>query len=74
MSYNPAENAVLLCTRMANIENSAYDLYIIPKDSDSQNPETPESKRSSGVTAIWVARNRFAVLDRSHLVIRYLKL
>ncbi|PSN39046.1 Coatomer subunit alpha [Blattella germanica] len=66
MSYNPAENAVLLCTRMTNIENSAYDLYGIPKDSDSQNPESPEGKRSSGVTAIWVARNRFAVLDRAH--------
>jgi len=68
MSYNPAENAVLLCTRTSNVENSSYDLYSIPKDSDSQNPESPESKRSSGVTAIWVARNRFAVLDRTHSV------
>jgi coatomer protein complex subunit alpha (xenin) len=50
------------------VENSSYDLYSIPKDSDSQNPESPESKRSSGVTAIWVARNRFAVLDRTHSV------
>ena len=68
MSYNPAENAVLLCTRTSNVENSSYDLYSIPKDSDSQNPDSPESKRSSGVTAIWVARNRFAVLDRTHSV------
>ncbi|GFG36116.1 hypothetical protein Cfor_03758 [Coptotermes formosanus] len=74
MSYNPAENAVLLCTRTSNVENSSYDLYSIPKDSDSQNPESPESKRSSGVTAIWVARNRFAVLDRTHsLMIKNLK-
>ncbi|XP_069693952.1 coatomer subunit alpha-like isoform X2 [Periplaneta americana] len=74
MSYNPAENAVLLCTRTSNVENSSYDLYGIPKDSDSQNPESPESKRSSGVTAIWVARNRFAVLDRTHsLMIKNLK-
>ena len=28
----------------------------------------PEGKRSSGLTAIWVARNRFAVLDRTHAV------
>ena len=68
MSYNPAENAVLLCTRSANQENSIYDLYAIPKDSDGQNPDAPEGKRSSGITAIWVARNRFAVLDRSHSV------
>ncbi|PNF39948.1 Coatomer subunit alpha [Cryptotermes secundus] len=74
MSYNPAENSVLLCTRTSNVENSSYDLYGIPKDSDSQNPESPESKRSSGVTAIWVARNRFAVLDRTHsLMIKNLK-
>ena len=67
MSYNPAENAVLLCTvsthtrvrtpfespfcldlrfhttsvpqRATNLENSTYDLYSIPKESDSQNPD-----------------------------------
>lgn len=75
MSYNPAENAVLLCTvsqvwlrnvlknflqgcewqfceilsqniffpsflqRASNLENSTYDLYTIPKDADSQNPD-----------------------------------
>lgn len=68
MSYNPAENAVLLCTRASNLENSTYDLYAIPKESDGQSPDAPEGKRSSGVTAVWVARNRFAVLDRSHTV------
>lgn len=67
MSYNQAENAVLICTRSAsNIENSTYDLYIIPKDGDSNTD--PETKRASGVTAIWVARNRFAVLDRGYSV------
>ncbi|XP_032833195.1 coatomer subunit alpha [Petromyzon marinus] len=69
MSYNPAENAVLLCTRASNLENSTYDLYSIPKDSDSQNPDAPEGKRSSGLTAVWVARNRFAVLDRMHSIL-----
>ncbi len=74
MSYNPAENAVILCTRTSNLENSVYDLYAIPKDSDSANPDAPEGKRSSGLTGVWVARNRFAVLDRSHsLVIKNLK-
>uniref|UniRef100_V9K9W5 Coatomer subunit alpha n=1 Tax=Callorhinchus milii TaxID=7868 RepID=V9K9W5_CALMI len=69
MSYNPAENGVLLCTRASNLENSTYDLYTIPKDSDSQNPDAPEGKRSSGLTAVWVARNRFAVLDRMHSIL-----
>uniref|UniRef100_A0ACB8G8D4 Uncharacterized protein n=1 Tax=Sphaerodactylus townsendi TaxID=933632 RepID=A0ACB8G8D4_9SAUR len=144
MSYNPAENTVLLCTRASNLENSTYDLYTIPKDADSQNPDairsvdefwwrveragirlssthngrfmgfssagrvllvvcslllpqpqeiseklvlgimglswsecpwamdipwSPEGKRSSGLTAVWVARNRFAVLDRMHSIL-----
>uniref|UniRef100_UPI00398F0CAA coatomer subunit alpha n=1 Tax=Pristiophorus japonicus TaxID=55135 RepID=UPI00398F0CAA len=69
MSYNPAENSVLLCTRASNLENSTYDLYSIPKDSDTQNPDAPEGKRSSGLTAVWVARNRFAVLDRMHSIL-----
>lgn len=74
MSYNPAENAVLICTRTSNVDNSTYDLYAIPKNSDSQNPDAPEGKRSAGLTAVWVARNRFAVLDRTHsIVIKNLK-
>ncbi|XP_069119880.1 coatomer subunit alpha-like isoform X1 [Argopecten irradians] len=74
MSYNPAENSVLLCTKTSNVDNSTYDLYGIPKDSDSSSPDAPEGKRSSGLTAVWVARNRFAVLDRTHnIVIKNLK-
>nr|NVI69591.1 coat protein (coatomer) alpha [Cucujiformia] len=75
MSFNPAENAVLLSTRTSNTDNSTYDLYTIPKEQerDDQIPEA-ESKRASGLTALWVARNRFAVLERSHqLVIKNLK-
>lgn len=73
MSYNPALNAILLCTRTANLENSTYDLYSIPKESESQSSET-DSKRSSGITALWVARNRFAVLDRNNqLVVKNFK-
>ncbi|XP_049801148.1 coatomer subunit alpha [Schistocerca nitens] len=74
MSYNPAENAILLCTRSASVDNCTYELYTIPKETDNQNPDSPDGKRSSGVTAIWVARNRFAVLDRTHsLLIKNLK-
>ncbi|XP_035684258.1 coatomer subunit alpha-like isoform X1 [Branchiostoma floridae] len=69
MSHNPAENAVLLTTRTPNVENSTYDLYAIPKDTDSSSPDAPEGKRSSGLRAVWVARNRFAVLDRTHTIL-----
>ncbi|XP_067949452.1 coatomer subunit alpha-like isoform X2 [Watersipora subatra] len=69
MSYNPTENSVLLTTRTQNADNSVYDLHKIPKDSDSQNPDSSEGKRSSGLSAIWVARNRFAVLDRTQTIV-----
>ncbi|KAK5639332.1 hypothetical protein RI129_011824 [Pyrocoelia pectoralis] len=72
VSFNPAENAVLLCTRSTNLDNSTYDLYVIPKE--ERDALEIDSKRSAGVTALWVARNRFAVLDRScQLVIKNLK-
>lgn len=76
MSYNPAENAVLVCTKsFVNVDNSSYDLYILPSEDDS-NSEM-ETKRSSGLTALWVARNKFVVLERSvsshSLVIKNLK-
>jgi len=71
MSYNPAENSVLLTTKVSsNLENSSYDLYFVPKDvSEGSNPDAPEGRRSSGLAAIWVARNRFAVLDRNHTIL-----
>ncbi|XP_017770594.1 PREDICTED: coatomer subunit alpha [Nicrophorus vespilloides] len=64
MSFNPAENAVLVCTRSSNVDGNNYDLYLIPKEHESEITEV-ENKRSSGNTAVWVARNRFAVLDRN---------
>lgn len=69
LAYNPAENAVLITSRATNVENSHYDLYQIPKNFDSSSPDAPEGKRSSGITAVWVARNRFAVLDRTHTIV-----
>ncbi|CAF0971367.1 unnamed protein product [Rotaria magnacalcarata] len=75
MSYNPAENAILLTTRVpAQPDTSIYDLYTIPKDagesnSSTQSPDAPEGRRSSGLNAVWVARNRFAVLDKNHVIL-----
>lgn len=74
MSFNPALNAILICTRTPSMENSTYDLYSIPKEAESSQSAETDSKRSSGVTALWVARNRFAVLDRNnHLVVKNFK-
>ncbi|XP_050443859.1 coatomer subunit alpha-like [Adelges cooleyi] len=69
ISYNPAENSLLVVTRNSNVDNSTYDLYQLPKESsDSGIIESPESKRSSGLMAVWIARNRFAVLDKVHML------
>ncbi|KAG8185683.1 hypothetical protein JTE90_003222 [Oedothorax gibbosus] len=74
ISYNHVENAVLVCTHTNNLDNSTYDLYMIPKEADSQLNEASDCRRSSGLTAVWIARNRFAVLDRTHnLVIKNMK-
>ncbi|TKR92815.1 hypothetical protein L596_007393 [Steinernema carpocapsae] len=66
LHYNPAENAFLVVTRTHNGDNSSYDLYKIGKDEN--NTET-EGKRSSGLAAVWVARNRFAVLDKNQQIV-----
>ncbi|KAJ7296704.1 hypothetical protein O6H91_Y105600 [Diphasiastrum complanatum] len=62
LAFNPAENAVLICS---DVEGGSYELYIIPKDSVGKT-ETQEAKRGLGASAVFVARNRFAVLDKVH--------
>eukprot|EP00850_Spirogloea_muscicola_P013255 SM000089S23811 [mRNA] locus=s89:157950:162915:- [translate_table: standard] len=62
MSYNPAENAVLVCS---DADGGTYELYVIPKDSSGRS-ENQEPKRGLGSSAVFVARNRFAVLDKAH--------
>lgn len=52
MSYNPAENSILLTTRVpAQPDTSIYDLYTIPKDAgesanSQQNPDGEKEIRS----------------------------
>lgn len=36
-------NALYRLQRATNLENSTYDLYSIPKESDSQNPDGKET-------------------------------
>ena len=76
MSYNPAENAVLITL---DGDGGSYELHVIPKDmgvataggrtssggSASASMEPPEAKRGSGTCATFVARNRFAVFDKA---------
>lgn len=61
LSYNPAERSVLVTTPA---DGGSYELVSLPKDG-SGTIEPTESKRGSGNSAIFVARNRFAVLNTS---------
>uniref|UniRef100_A0A0C9RN30 Coatomer subunit alpha n=1 Tax=Wollemia nobilis TaxID=56998 RepID=A0A0C9RN30_9CONI len=63
LSYSPSENAVLICS---DVDGGSYELYIVPKDSVGRSDATQEAKRGLGGSAVFVARNRFAVLDKSH--------
>ncbi|XP_022657939.1 coatomer subunit alpha-like [Varroa jacobsoni] len=64
ISYNPAENAVLINVRHVIKEQSTYELTQVPKN----DRDTSEPKRANGLTALWVARNKFAALDKNKSV------
>ncbi|RZC66518.1 hypothetical protein C5167_010210 [Papaver somniferum] len=63
MSYSPTENAILICS---DVDGGSYELYIVPKDNLGRGDGVLDAKRGLGGSAIFVARNRFAVLDKSN--------
>ncbi|KAL8523966.1 hypothetical protein ACS0TY_013793 [Phlomoides rotata] len=62
LSYSPTESAVLVCS---DIDGGSYELYIIPKDSYGRGDVVQDAKRGIGGSAVFIARNRFAVLEKS---------
>ncbi|KAL9231674.1 hypothetical protein vseg_006869 [Gypsophila vaccaria] len=62
LSYSPTENAVLICSE---VDGGSYELYVVPKDASGRGDVAQEAKRGSGGSAVFIARNRFAVLDKS---------
>eukprot|EP00126_Sphaerothecum_destruens_P015683 Sdes_comp9722_c0_seq1m1223 len=64
-SYNPAEHMILLCS---DVDGGSFELYAIPKEGDREGAEG-DCKRGLGLAAVWVARNRFAVVDRTHQIL-----
>ncbi|KAL6493066.1 hypothetical protein OROGR_032825 [Orobanche gracilis] len=72
LSYSPTENAVLICS---DIDGGSYELYIIPTDSYGRGDTVQDAKRGIGGSAVFVARNRFAVLEKStnQIVVKNLK-
>ncbi|CAJ0639193.1 15708_t:CDS:10, partial [Entrophospora sp. SA101] len=61
LSYNPAERAVI------PVDGGTFDLFHLPKNSNGEPRElTGDGKRGPGTSAVFIARNRFAVLDKTH--------
>lgn len=64
MSYNPAENAILINT---DEEGGTYKFYQLPTGNPAtltSRGEVPETFAGQGATAVFIARNRFAVWNR----------
>ncbi|GJE94788.1 coatomer subunit alpha-2 [Phanerochaete sordida] len=63
LSYNPAERAVVITI---SSDNGLFELTSLPKDAVGEvKDSSTEGKRGSGQSAIFVARNRFAVLNKT---------
>ncbi|PZC80682.1 hypothetical protein B5X24_HaOG214083 [Helicoverpa armigera] len=62
MSLNHAEWCVLVNWRIG--DNSTYELYAAPRDGADSPPSEPA--RGQATTAVWVARNRFAALEKNN--------
>ncbi|KAK5099113.1 hypothetical protein LTR70_001263 [Exophiala xenobiotica] len=61
LSYNPAERSVLVTSP---VDSGTYELITLPKDAIGASDPT-DMKKGSGNSAVFVARNRFAVFSTS---------
>jgi coatomer protein complex subunit alpha (xenin) len=62
LSHNPAENAILITSPA---DGGCYELVHLPKDASGA-AEPTDTRRGSGDSAVFVARNRFAVFSKSN--------
>lgn len=63
LSYNPAERAVVLTI---SSDNGLFELTALPKDAIGEvKDSSTDGKRGTGHAAIFVARNRFAILNKT---------
>ena len=61
LSYNPAERSILVTSPT---DNGTYELINLPRDATGATEPT-DMKRGQGTSAVFVARNRFAVFNQS---------
>lgn len=62
LSYNPAERAILVTSPA---DGGCYELISLPRDASGA-VEPTDTKRGSGNSAVFVARNRFAVFNQGN--------
>ncbi|CAO2654455.1 Nn.00g111880.m01.CDS01 [Neocucurbitaria sp. VM-36] len=62
LSYNPAERSILVTSPA---DSGTYELISLPRDASGA-VEPTDTKRGSGNSAVFVARNRFAVFTQSN--------
>ena len=68
LSFNPAERAVILTI---NSDNGLYELATLPQQAQGELKDSSvDGKKGNGQSAIFVARNRFAVLNKATQVSR----
>ncbi|KAJ1922602.1 hypothetical protein IWQ60_006417 [Tieghemiomyces parasiticus] len=61
IAHNPAENALLVSYPT---DGGTYELYTLPSNPLTHVDTSQYYQRGSGTSAIWISRNRFAVLDQ----------
>jgi coatomer subunit alpha len=62
LSYNPAERAILVTS---SADGGSYELISLPRDASGA-VEPTDTKRGTGNSAVFVARNRFAVFNQAN--------
>ena len=66
LSFNPAERAVLVTS---SSDNGLFELTGLPQQAQGEVKDSSvDGKRGAGQSAIFVARNRFAVLQKASQV------
>ena len=64
--YNSQDRAILMCTEQ---DGNYYELFQLSEGKNSIGDSGVEGKRGVGLSAVFVGRQRFAVLDKSHQII-----
>lgn len=66
VQYNEQESMLLVCL---DAEGGSYELYHVPKDGRGAEQGAQECRRGLGSSAVFVARQRFAVLDKNRQIL-----